>query len=55
MMDESLNRQSVPDTKVSDHKPCTKTKGSPVTIGLYLKFGISIFPEHKILRNEEHL
>ena len=55
MMDESLNPQSVPNTKVSDHKPCTKTKGSPVTIGLYLKLGISIFPEHKILPNEEHL
>ena len=54
-MDESLNPQSVPNSKVSDHKPCTKTKGSPVTIGLYLKLGTSIFPEYKILRNEEHL
>ena len=26
MMDESLNPQSVPNSKVSDHKPCTKKK-----------------------------
>ena len=28
MMDESLNPQSVPNSKVSDHKPCTKKRKS---------------------------